>query len=157
MRGYRWFTHQEKISVSWQTSLLSWTKSSLLCLSELHKTYFVLILSLFFFTPANKYILSRASCLPPRVYVMSPITGGSGEHRPGGGRLSQAEMPLPASPVLWASLGRGPLEGAAAQKAAVHIVRAPAICPHVHHSGPGPLQGREGHQVSNWDSLQPGQ
>lgn len=44
---------------------------------------------------------------------MSPITGGSGEHRPGGGGLSHAGMPLPASLVPWArrgSLGRDPWE-----------------------------------------------
>lgn len=98
------------------------------------------------YSQINKYILSRASCLPLSVYPMVPsIAGGDREGGPGGDRLSPSGMPMPASQVPSArrgSLERGRFEGA---EASVLTDRAPVVRRHFNYSGRWPLQGREGH------------
>lgn len=104
-------TPGENFSVSWQTFLLSRSKSSLLCLSEFHKIYLVLSLGLFLFLHqhslfTNKYVHTKQSLLRTSKCLLC----GSRHGRVWGrsswwGQAHTPGMPLPASRVPWPGEG----------------------------------------------------
>lgn len=91
---------------------------------------------------------------------MGPITGGSGEYQPGGGGLSQAGMPLPAFLVpepgegVWGGTPWKVLQPKTPQCAWSGLLLSVLTSTT---QAQGHSKDERGIQVSNWDSLQPGQ